>query len=178
MREPILALLSAGYAHGYELKQAIDNAFGAVGPAINVGQIYTTLSRLERDGLVVSGEVEQSDRPNKRVYEVTGEGRVELESWVSDSTGSPRPRDEFFVKLILAQVAGIADPTDLIARQRQHYLQVLRDLDLAVERTDEDGTGRLLVEGAVLHLQADLKWLDICEEHFVNGGTHERDTEG
>ena len=171
MRLPILALLSAGYTHGYELKQAIDNAFGAVGPAINVGQIYTTLSRLERDGLVVSQDVEQSDRPNKRVYEVTREGRAELENWVSDSTGSPRLRDEFFVKLVLGQVAGIAEPTDLIARQRQHYLQVLRDLDLAAERADEDGTGRLLVEGAVLHLQADLKWLDICEEHFAKGET-------
>ncbi len=170
MRLPILALLSAGYTHGYELKQAIDNAFGAVGPAINVGQIYTTLSRLERDGLVVSQEVEQSDRPNKRVYELTDDGRSALEHWVRDSTSSPRLRDEFFVKLVLAQIAGIAEPADLIARQRQHYLQVLRDLDLAAERTDEDGTGRLLVEGAVLHLQADLKWLDICEEHFVNGG--------
>ena len=171
MRHPILALLSAGYTHGYDLKQAIDQRFGSAWAAVNVGQIYTTLSRLERDGLVVSQEVEQSDRPNKRVYEVTGEGRVELENWVSDSTGSPRLRDEFFVKLVVVQDAGIAEPTDLIARQRQHYLQVLRDLDLAAERADEDGTGRLLVEGAVLHVQADLKWLDICEEHFVKGGT-------
>ena len=178
MRFPILALLSAGYTHGYELKQAIDNTFGAVGPAINVGQIYTTLSRLERDGLVVSGEVEQSDRPNKRVYELTDDGRSALEHWVRESTSSAKLRDEFFVKLVLAQVAGIAEPADLISCQRQHYLQVLRDLDLAAERTDEDGTGRLLVEGAVLHLQADLKWLDICEEHFVKEVHHERDTEG
>lgn len=169
MRHPILALLSAGYTHGYDLKQAIDQRFGPAWAAVNVGQIYTTLSRLERGGLVVSQEVEQSDRPNKRVYEVTDEGRVELENWICDSTGSPRPRDEFFVKLVLAQVAGIAEPADLIARQRQHYLQVLRDLDLEAERPSADGAGRLLVEGAVLHLQADLKWLEICEEHFVKG---------
>ena len=119
----------------------------------------------------VSGEVEQSDRPNKRVYELTDEGRSALAHWAQEATSSPKLRDEFFVKLVLAEVAGIAEPADLIARQRQHYLQVLRDLDLAVERTEEDGTGRLLVEGTVLHLQADLKWLDICEEHFANGGT-------
>ena len=111
-------LPSAGYTHGYDLKQAIHQRFGSAWAAVNVDQIYTTLSRLERDGLVVSQEVEQSDMPNERVYEITGEGRVELENWVSDSTGSPRLRDEFFVKLVLAQVAGIAEPTDLIARQR------------------------------------------------------------
>ena len=171
MRYPILALVAAGHTHGYDLKQALDQQFAGAWPAINVGQIYTTLRRLERDGLVQSQRVTQARRPNKRVYEVTREGRIELENWVSDSSGGPRLRDEFFVKLVLAQVAGIAEPADLIARQRQHYLQVLRDLDLAAERADEDGTGRLLVEGAVLHLQADLKWLDICEEHFVKGGT-------
>jgi hypothetical protein len=126
---------------------------------------------------VVSGEVEQSDRPNKRVYELTDDGRAALDHWARESISSPKLRDEFFVKLVLTQVAGIAEPADLIARQRKHYLQVLRDLDLAAERADEDGTGRLLVEGAALHLQADLKWLDICEEHFAKGGPNGRDTE-
>ena len=170
MRYPILALLASGYTHGYDLKQAIDQRFGLVSPAINVGQVYTTLSRLDRDGLVVSHEVEQPDRPNKRVYELTQKGRWELGEWVLKPTASPRLRDEFFMKLVLAQVAAIAEPMDLIEHQRQQYLQALRDLDGAAERTEEDGVGQLLVEGAVLHLQADLKWLDLCEEYFVNGG--------
>ena len=171
MRYPVLALLAAGHSHGYDIKQAIDQRFGVVWPTINVGQVYTTLSRLERDGLVVSHEVKQSDRPNKKVYELTEAGRSELEKWVSGSTSSPRLRDEFFMKLVLAQVAEVAEPAELIERQRNKYLQTLRDLDQAATGDGSDGVAQLLVEGAVLHLQADLKWLDICEEHFVKGGT-------
>ena len=178
MRYPILALLAAGYTHGYDLKQAIDERFGTVGPAINVGQVYTTLSRLERDELVISHPVEQSDRPNKRVYELTEAGQSELQDWVDQTTTRPRLRDDFFMKLVVAEFAGIAEPDELIARQRQQYLQAMRDLDQAADRATENGIGRLLVEGAVLHLQADLKWLDVCEGHFFRGGHHERDTEG
>ena len=71
MRFPLLALLANGPAHGYELKQAMEQQFGSVLPPLNAGQIYTTLSRLERDNLVQDDAVEQNGRPNKRVYNLT-----------------------------------------------------------------------------------------------------------
>ncbi len=172
MRYPVLALLAQAPAHGYELKRSLDGQFGDVWPPINVGQIYTTLSRLERDGLVQGRDVSQSGAPNKRDYEVTDEGRALLEAWVHDASATPRLRDEFFLKLAMAKVAGVGDPMDLIERQRRRYLQALRDLENAASRSDgeSDGMADLLVEGASLHLQADLKWLDACEQYFSNGG--------
>ncbi|HEY6886684.1 MAG TPA: PadR family transcriptional regulator [Solirubrobacter sp.] len=166
MRYPLLALLANGPAHGYELKLAMEQRFGAVLPPLNAGQIYTTLSRLQRDGLVEDDAVAQNGRPNKRVYRLTEQGQVELKGWVADSTPATRLKDDFFIKLVLARAAGIADPRELIDRQRSAYLQALRELDDV--RTQDDTTA-LLVEGAALHLEADLKWLDLCEQRMTNG---------
>ena len=166
MRQPLLALLATGPAHGYELKQAMEQQFGSVLPPLNAGQIYTTLSRLERDGLVDDDAVAQNGRPNKRVYQLTEAGRMELRGWVADATPAARLRDDFFVKLVLARAAGIADPLELIDRQRSAYLQALRSLDDVAAQTDGDVTAALLVEGAALHLEADLKWLDLCEQRM------------
>jgi DNA-binding PadR family transcriptional regulator len=169
MRYAFLALLAKRPAHGYELKQALENAFGPGWPQINFGQIYTTLSRLERDGLVRSQDVPQEGRPDKRVYELTPQGRHSLQEWVEASTVGPRLKNEFFMKMVLARLSGIADHNALIERQRREYLQALRDLGgLIVDRSpDGDPAAALLVEGAILHLQADLKWLDACEERFA-----------
>ncbi len=169
MRFPLLALLAQGPAHGYELKQALEQRFGAVLPPLNAGQIYTTLSRLERDGLVDDDAVAQNGRPNKRVYRLTEAGQVELHTWVQDSTPQTRLKDDFFIKLVLARAAGIADPLELIAKQRGAYLQALRELDDVAAVTGDDDTASLLIEGAALHLEADLKWLDLCERRMSNG---------
>ena len=167
MRFPLLALLASGPAHGYELKQALEQRFGAVLPPLNAGQIYTTLSRLERDGLVEDDAVAQNGRPNKRVYRLTDKGQIELSGWVADATPQTRLKDDFFIKLVLARAAQIADPLELIDRQRGAYLQALRELDDLAPQNDE--TAALLVEGAALHLEADLKWLDLCERRMTNG---------
>jgi DNA-binding PadR family transcriptional regulator len=166
MRFPLLALLARGPAHGYELKQALEQRFGAVLPPLNAGQIYTTLSRLERDGLVDDDAVAQNGRPNKRVYRLTEAGQAELRGWVQDATPASRLKDDFFIKLVLARAAGIADPVELIARQRGAYLQALRELDDVAAQADGDATAALLIEGAALHLEADLKWLDLCEQRI------------
>lgn len=168
MRYALLALLANGFTHGYELKQAFERLFGPAWPPINIGQIYTTLQRLERDGLVLSREVEQSGRPAKRVYELTDAGRAELTDWMSAPTEGTRLKDEFFMKLVLAALAGTG-PAQLLDRQRSEYLQSLRDLDALAHETDVDSPAQLLIEGAMLHLQADLKWLDRCEERLANG---------
>ena len=165
MRYPFLALLAKAPAHGYELKQAFEDTFGDVWPELNFGQIYTTLQRLERDGLVVSREVAQPHRKDKRVYEVTPAGYAALEDWLREPIEGPWVKDDFFLKLVMARITG-CDEHALIAQQRTIYLQALHDLgEVSLRRSAQgDLIPALLVEGATLHLEADLKWLDRCED--------------
>jgi DNA-binding PadR family transcriptional regulator len=168
VRPHLLALLAKEPAHGYELKQALELTFGSAYPSPNIGQIYVTLGRLEKDGLVRAVDVEQTDRPNKKVYYLTAAGREALDVWVDEPTEGPRVRDEFFMKLILAPMTGIADRSTLINRQRWHYLGLMRDLTELTERTDPaNRPALLLIEGAMLHLQADLDWLERCQEDLT-----------
>jgi DNA-binding PadR family transcriptional regulator len=163
VREALLALLHKEPSHGYELKLAIESMFGELWPAVNIGQVYSTLARLERSGLVRSAAVAQDSRPDKRVYELTPRGREALARWVDDVPPAGRVRDAFFSKLVLAWKTRLADPVVLIDRQRRAYLRRLRELnDLA--GTAVGPVARLAVEAAVLHLQADLKLLEFCEQ--------------
>src|SRR5215218_2144875 len=127
MRYPFLALLAERPAHGYELKVGLERRFGAGLPSLNAGQVYTTLARLERDGLVIGGDAPEDAR-QKRTYRLTAAGRQALEDWVAAPAPATRLRDEFFMKLVLAGLTGLADPGALIERQRGEYLQALRDL--------------------------------------------------
>ncbi len=165
MRPILLALLAKEPAHGYELKQALEHTFGSAYPSPNIGQIYVTLGRLEKDGLVRSQDVEQTSRPNKKVYELTPAGRDAVAAWVDEQSDGPRLRDDFFVKLALAPAAGAADRMTLINRQRRHLLNLMRGLSDLVSATERDNKiALLLIEGARLHLQADLEWLEHCQE--------------
>jgi DNA-binding PadR family transcriptional regulator len=168
VRPHLLALLAKEPAHGYELKLALEQTFGEAYPSPNIGQIYVTLKRLEQDGLVRSQDVEQTTRPNKRVYELTPAGRDAVYAWVEEPSEGPRVRDDFFTKLVLAPMAGLADRMDLINKQRRHYLGIMRNLTGLQASSDvADTAARLLIEGAVLHLQADLDWLERCQEELV-----------
>ncbi|MEU9123150.1 PadR family transcriptional regulator [Streptomyces sp. NPDC048506] len=167
MRLPLLALLVGGPAHGYELKQALENLLGAAYPQPNVGQIYVTLGRLEKAGLIEGEDVEQSDRPNKRIYRITEAGRETVDAWFEETTVEPRVRDEFFMKLALAPRVGTANQIALINKQRRQYLNTMRDLSkLAAVEARDNRLARLLIEGAMLHLQADLDWLERCQEEL------------
>jgi DNA-binding PadR family transcriptional regulator len=168
MRLPLLALLAKEPAHGYELKVRLEQTFGDAFPAPNIGQIYLTLQRLERAGLVRSQDVVQAARPNKRVYELTPAGREAVTAWVEEPSDGPRVRDDFFMKLILGPLAGVTDRLTLINRQRRHYLSLMRNLSgLAGRATEGNKISGLLVEGAMLHLQADLDWLEHCQEELL-----------
>ncbi len=168
MRLPLLALLAKEPAHGYELKNLLEQTFGEAYPSPNIGQIYVTLQRLERDGLVSSQDVVQTTRPNKRVYELTPAGRDALAAWIEEPSDGPRVRDDFFMKLVLSPLAGATDQMALINRQRRYYLNLMRGLSALAADTDRGSrVPRLLIEGAILHLQADLDWLERCQEGLV-----------
>jgi len=163
MREVLLGLLHKEPCHGYELKLAIESMFGELWPEVNIGQIYQTLGRLERAGLVRSATVTQGSRPDKRVYELTPAGQEELQRWVDGPLPAIRVRDTFFSKLVLAWKVRLADPVTLIDRQRRAYLRQLRELG-GLADTTASLVGRLAVEAATLHVQADLKLLEFCEQ--------------
>jgi DNA-binding PadR family transcriptional regulator len=163
----LLGLLTHDPKHGYDLKNELEQALGGHWE-INFGQIYTTLARMERDGLVVMVE-EDLDGRGKKTYRLTDPGRKELSDWLAEPVEKPRQlRDEFFIKLVIGRLAGPVDPLPMIDRQRQAYLQQLRELT-ALARQTEDATIELMVEGAILHLQADLRWLDLCDERLERG---------
>ena len=163
MRYPVLALLADAPAHGYEIKRGLEDRFGAVLAPLNAGQVYTTLQRLQRDELVRDDAVQQAGRPDKRVYRLTEAGRAALRAWMGAPSAPTRLRDDFFMKLHFAHDLGLADPTELIAAQRAAYLGALGDLERVLEGGGEQPVTALLVEGAALHLEADLRWLDRCE---------------
>lgn len=168
MKYYFLSLLAQSPTHGYDLLQSYERMFAAVLPALNAGQIYTTLGRLERDGLVQKSEVAQEGKPDKNVYELTQVGRQALGAWFAEPLTGPRLKDNFFLKLVSARMSGLVDPCGLIAAQRQQYLQSLHNLNalaLQPEMAAEPAKG-VLIQGAILHLKADLEWLDLCEELF------------
>ncbi len=114
MRSLFLALLADESRYGYEIKQTLEQEFGESLPALNAGQIYSTLARLERDGLVVGQSVDGDNR-RKRVYELTESGRAALADWIETPVPGTRLKDEFFMKLVILASAGLADPKALIA---------------------------------------------------------------
>jgi DNA-binding PadR family transcriptional regulator len=165
MRELFLALLAGDSGHGYELKQTLEQEFGQLLPALNAGQIYSTLARLERDGLIVGRDV-AGDSRRKRVYELTDAGRTALAHWIERPVPGTRLKDEFFMKFVVVASTGLAEPKTLIDGQRREYLQSLRDLDALLAANGKGLAAELLVEGAVLHLRADLEWLDLIEQRL------------
>jgi DNA-binding PadR family transcriptional regulator len=163
----LLGLLVHDPKHGYDLKNELEQALGGHCD-INYGQIYTTLARMERDGLVEM-VAEDSDGRGKKTYRLTDRGRKELSTWLEEPVEKPRQlRDEFFIKMVIGRLAGQDDLQSMIDRQRQAYLKQLRELT-ALARQTEDPTIGLMVEGAILHLQADLRWLDLCDERQERG---------
>ena len=169
MREHFLALLARESGYGYELRQTLQQEFGELLPALNAGQIYSTLARLERDGLVV-GESVAGDSRRKRVYELTEAGHAALARWVETPVPGTRLKDEFFMKFVVVVSAGLAEPKAVIEGQRREYLQSLRDLDALLAANGKGAAAELLVEGAVLHAKADLEWLDLIEQRLTVAG--------
>jgi DNA-binding PadR family transcriptional regulator len=167
MRLPLLALLAKEPAHGYELKSRLEQMFGDAYPSPNIGQVYLTLQRLEKAGLVCSEDVAQAARPNKRVYELTPAGREAVVEWLESPSDGPRVRDDFFMKLALGPLTGDVDRLGLINRQRRYYLGQIRELSSLAADNNDSPISRLLIEGSLLHVQADLDWLERCQEELL-----------
>ena len=169
MRFVFLALLAAGPSHGYELKRRYDGLFGAVWEPINIGQIYVTLGRLERDGLVTHTAVRQAKGADRKDYELTELGRKALDEWLDEPPDVPLPKSDLLLRLVGGSLAG--NPVgDLIGEHRQRCLQALRDLEGPAAEATAGSVADLLVQGTALHLQAELRWLDHIDHVLNNKG--------
>ena len=176
-------MLAQGPRHGYDLKTAFETDLSPDSP-LNFGQVYTTLERLERDGLVAHHVVAQEERPDKKVYRLTDPGRVELERWLA--TPSPAAldlRNETFLKLFLARrlAAGIGGdgrdgPREVIVIERRAAFERLHDVTQARLRAKADGSPLqtvLLLELAAYRLEAFLRWLERCDTALKGEGDHD-----
>jgi DNA-binding PadR family transcriptional regulator len=167
-QEVVLALLAKEPSHGYELRTRLRQALGPVGDAMNAGQIYVTLTRLEKAGLVTSEpSAGAADRPDRKVHALTPAGQQRVADWLTEVSW-PRPDlAEFHLKLVAAAAAGLADPITIVDTQRRELLRRLRDAQRAAMAEAERSAAGLLLEGIVLRLQADLRWLEACERTWT-----------
>lgn len=168
VQEVLLALLAGDPSHGYQLRARVQVALGPLAGVLNAGQVYVTLTRLEKAGLVRAERVGQADRPDRKVYELTADGLERVTEWLGD-TSWPKPAPaEFHLKLVAAAAAGLGDPVRIVDAQRHALLAGLG----AVQRTalaEPDGSvAGLLLEGVVLRLQADLRWLEACAAYWTS----------
>lgn len=167
VQEVVLALLAKERSHGYQLRARLQLALGPLADALNAGQVYVTLGRLEKAGLVTSERVGQADRRDRKVYELTPDGRARVEEWLAD-TSWPKPAPaEFHLKLVAAASAGLADPVRLADAQRHVLLAELGAAQRAALAEPGDSVAGLLLEGVVLRLQADLRWLEACARFWT-----------
>jgi DNA-binding PadR family transcriptional regulator len=166
VQEVLLALLASEASHGYQLRARLALALGPLAGALNDGQVYVTLTRLEKAALVTSERVGQADRPDRKVYALTKPGRERVDAWMQD-TSWPKPAPaEFHLKLVAAAAAGLADPVAIVDRQRRELLTGLAQAQRAALAEPADSVAALLLEGVVLRLQADLRWLEACARYW------------
>ena len=156
--------------HGYQLRTEFEASTGSTWP-LNIGQVYTTLSRLERDGLV---EPEAgSDDDGKTTYRLTEAGRAELDSWFQTPLEHrSRPRDELAIKLAMALTTPGVDVRRVVQNQRTATLRTLRELTRLKAQADEraDAAWLLVNESMIFHAEAETRWLDHCEARLTADG--------
>jgi DNA-binding PadR family transcriptional regulator len=167
-QEVVLAMLAKEPSHGYELRGRLRHALGPLGDGMNPGHVYVTLTRLEKAGLV-RGELAAGspDRADRKVYQLTPDGQERVAEWLADVEWPKPDLAEFHLKLIAAAASGLADPVTIVDTQRRELLRRLRDAQRAALDEEDGSDAALLLEGIVLRLQADLRWLEACEQTWT-----------
>jgi DNA-binding PadR family transcriptional regulator len=154
----LLGLLEREPSHGYDLKRDYDTYFGR-GKQLPFGQVYATLGRLARDGMVTGGEAEPGDGPDRKRYAITTTGRAEVDAWLADPVEpEPHLQTVLFAKVTLALMLD-KPAAEYLDRQRAAHIRRMQEL------TELRRTGTLvdvlLADHALFHLEADLRWIDV-----------------
>jgi DNA-binding PadR family transcriptional regulator len=165
VRHSLLALLDAGPMHGYGLKTDFQAATGDVWP-LNVGQVYTTLGRLERDGMVAT----ESDADGQKVYRITDAGRDELRKWFQTPVAREVvPRQELAIKLVFAMRSGLADVAEVVQRERVATVRSLQEFTRLKASAEAEGdlSWVLMLDALIFQAEAEVRWLELCEARLV-----------
>ncbi|MFI9205352.1 PadR family transcriptional regulator [Streptomyces sp. NPDC053048] len=154
----LLGLLEGGPRHGYDLKRAFDERFGQDRP-LHYGQVYSTMSRLLRNGLVEVEGIEPGGGPERKRYAITDAGITDVEQWLAQPE-KPEPylQSTLYTKVVLALLTG-RDAADLLDAQRAEHLRLMRELTR--RKRDGDLADQLICDHALFHLEADLRWLEL-----------------
>jgi DNA-binding PadR family transcriptional regulator len=166
VRHAILGLLARKPRHGYELHAAFSTVVGGASWDVKPAQIYTTLERLEESGFVqTESDLGEGREPDRRIYAITHNGRDALKDWFEEGVVTGHQRDEFFVKLMIGLTSGEADPARIIQTQRSLLYQELHDATAQRDGYDPQSEMApiLLMDKTIMHLEADLRWLDMIE---------------
>jgi DNA-binding PadR family transcriptional regulator len=169
VRNGILALLAEGACYGAQLKAGFESRTGGTWP-VNVGQIYTTLDRLERDGLVVPQEADDEGRIR---YALTTEGRAELERWWQTPVDRENtPREELVIKLAIAITSPDVDSASVAQAQRAATMHRLQQLTRVKQSIDPVGdlAWLMVVEHQLFAAEAEIRWLDQVEASVARFG--------
>ena len=165
--DALLALLLPGPRHGYDLKRSYDEWFSGLRP-LAFGQVYSTLSRLQRDELIQVAQTESAEGPERTVYELTANGRSQAQAWLADpidpNVPGGAPADELIRKTLAAYRLD-ADPAEAMARQRTAHLRAIRALESA-DRPSNGLSQSVFRDHQRLHLDADLRWLELAGDRF------------
>ena len=164
IRHGLLAILADHPAHGYGLKSSFEENTAGAWP-LNVGQVYTTLGRLERDGCVEPLSTEEEAR---NAWKITRRGRTELADWYDSPVDDRPPRDELIIKLLLASADSGTDVQQVLQCQRGATMQRLQEYTRRKREADPDSElpWILLLEALILKTDAEARWLDLCEEYL------------
>ncbi len=168
VKHAVLALLHQSPGYGYQLHGLLAETLGEPW-SINTGQVYGTLSRLERDGLVLTSYKNTGGDDDRTVYTLTENGKEELFRWFQEPISrADRLKDSFYAKLVLSCLSEAASPADVLQSQRKQLMTELQDLTQLRRRADAEQklTSLLLLESGIMHLEADLHWMDLCENRL------------
>ncbi|HEV7652466.1 MAG TPA: PadR family transcriptional regulator [Actinophytocola sp.] len=162
----LLALLERQPMYGYQLRSEFERSTGATWP-LNIGQVYTTLSRLHRDGLVE--ETGESDEQGKVVYRLTDAGSADLARWFTTPvTQDDRPRDELAIKVALAVTTPGVDARAVVQAQRTATVRHLQELTrLKASAGEEDMAWLLVLDSMIFRSEAEVRWLDHSETRLA-----------
>lgn len=178
VRFGLLALLADGPRFGVQLRSEFERRTGGTWP-LNIGQVYTTLGRLQRDGLVA--QVDTTEERREKEYVITAAGRDEVDSWwTSAALADPDPRDELTIKLALAVETSGIEVRDVVQRHRAEGVQRLQELTKIKRAGARDVAAELILERRIFDAEAQIRWLDHVEDRYLRSpsrfGTGTADT--
>jgi DNA-binding PadR family transcriptional regulator len=162
--EVVLALLRDGPAHGYDLKRDHDAWFPDARP-LAFGQVYATLARLQRDGLVEVLETRNGAGPERTVYALTDAGERQLSAWLAEPAPPAATSADEIVRKAVAALRTGADAGAFVAVQRAAHLRRMREL--AKQPPGPDPAARLARDHLIAHLDADLRWLELAADRVA-----------